>query len=324
MFNPKTLEARAFAPASIGNVAVGFDILGHALSGIGDLVCVRQSSEQGVRIAEILGRVTELPKSAKSNTASAAVLAMVKQLGLGSVGLELVVEKGIPLSSGMGGSAASAVAAVAAVNYMLSDPLPIEELYEFALAGEAVASGGVAHGDNVAASLLGGLALCPADGPPIRLPVDPTLHCVLVHPEIEIRTEDARAILPAEFPLKAFVAQSTNLAGVLVGCQRGDKNLIARSLSDQMIEPCRRSLIPGFDDVKAAAMASGALGCSISGAGPSVFAWFVTTSSGDLDPGSLPSELQAAAGRMLAAFNQHGIAATIYSSPVNCPGVQIL
>jgi homoserine kinase len=324
MFDPVIPEARAFAPASVGNVAVGFDILGHALSGVGDFVVVRRCSVPGVRIAEISGLVTELPKSAKSNTASAAVLAMVERLGLGSSGFELTVEKGIPLSSGMGGSAASAVAAVAAVNHMLSDPLPIEELYEFALAGEAVASGGVAHGDNVAASLLGGLSLRSTEGPPVRLPVDPTLHCVLVHPKIEIRTEDARTILPTEFPLRTFIDQSTNLAGVLVGCQSGDKDLIARSLSDQMIEPCRRSLIPGFQDVKNAAMASGALGCSISGAGPSVFAWFVTTSPGDLDPSDFPPELQTAGGRMLAAFQQHGIDATIYSSPVNCPGVQIL
>lgn len=308
-------EAVALAPASVGNVGVGFDILGHAVAGAADRVIVRRGAEPGVRVVEISGCVTDLPKSARNNTASVAVLEMVRQLGLGAVGLEIILHKGIPLASGMGGSAASAVGAVAALNELLAERLPTPELYPFALAGESVTTGGAVPGDNVAASLLGGLTLChPQPGTlPVRLPVPDTIWCALVHPEFQISTREARVILPEEFPLKTVVSQSANLAGLLAGCQSGNLDQIARSLQDLLIEPCRSPLIPGFADVKNAALQAGALGCSISGAGPSLFAWF----SGDADA-------DAGAAAMVAAFGRHAIAATFLCSPVNCPGVQVL
>ncbi len=347
MFNPAVSEATAMAPASVGNVAVGFDLLGHALQGAGDTVTARRCDRPGVHVSKISGLVTDLPSDANKNTASAAVLAMWNRLRLGedesvaaTTGVELEIHKGIPLASGMGGSAASAVAAVAALNGLLADPLPILELYPFALAGEVVASGGeldedgnikkgAAHGDNVAASLLGGLTLCHPDPKrlPLRLAVPGSLQCVLVHPDLEIRTADARAILPAEVPLKTAVGQSGNLAWLLAGCQSGRVDWIRGALSDILVEPYRKALIPGFEQVQQLAMERGAVGCSISGAGPSVFAWFETGNPAtDTDAGHVrpATELPAIADEIAAVFAAQNLTSTSLICPVDCPGVQLL
>lgn len=354
MFDPNKQQATATAPASVGNVAVGFDLLGHALQGAGDTVTVRRCQRPGVHVVGIRGLVTDLPSDANKNTASAAVLAMWNRLGLGegvvdatprssdvdtTCGVELEIDKGIPLASGMGGSAASAVAAVAALNGLLADPLPTLELYPFALAGEVVASGGeldengkiksgAAHGDNVAASLLGGLTLCHPDPErlPLRLAVPGSLQCVLVHPDLEIRTADARAILPKEVPLKTAVGQSGNMAWLLAGCQSGRLDWIRGALVDILVEPHRKALIPGFEQVQQLALDRGALGCSISGAGPSVFAWFDQPNAGRAsgDAATQFAALQDVAAAMVDLFAKHNLTATSLISPVDCAGVQLL
>jgi homoserine kinase len=266
-------RATAFAPASVGNVAVGFDVLGHSFQAIGDRVRATRVEEPGVRIRSVTGAVSELPREPERNTAGMAVLAMVQDLKL-DFGIDLEIDKGIPLGSGLGGSAASAVAGVVAANALLSDPLGKLELLKFAMRGEAVASGTV-HVDNIAPSLYGGLVLTVGiDNPNVKqIPVPPSVRCVLVHPHMMLSTREARQILNRSIDLSDVIWQSANLAGFLTGCFTGDLQLIRESLADVIIEPQRKVLIPGFQAVKDGALANGALGCSISGAGPTVFAW---------------------------------------------------
>jgi homoserine kinase len=266
-------HAIAFAPASVGNVAVGFDVLGYSAAFAGDRVRAVRTASRGVRIAAIGGVVTDLPLDAERNTAGMAVTALAEGLGL-DFGFELTIEKGIPMGSGLGGSAASAVAAVVAANALLDEPVDNLRLLKFAMRGEEVASG-TAHIDNIAPSLYGGLVLSVGiDNPHIKqIPVPPILRSVLVRPHRVLETRGARAILGRTVTLSDVVWQQANLAGFVAGCFTGDLPLIAASLEDVLIEPQRKSLIPGFGAVQAAAKAGGALGCSISGAGPAMFAW---------------------------------------------------
>jgi homoserine kinase len=266
-------RAVAFAPASVGNVAVGFDVLGYSAPFAGDRVYAARTEAPGVRIAGITGIVTGLPHDFERNTAGMAVAAMVEALAC-DFGIELTIDKGIPLGSGLGGSAASAVAGVVAVNALLEEPLDNLRLLGFAMKGEQVASG-TAHIDNVAPSLYGGLVLSVGiDNPHIKqIPVPPSVRSVLVRPHRVLETRGARAILGRTVTLSDVVWQQANLAGFVAGCFSGDLTLIAASLEDVLIEPQRKSLIPGFEAVQDAARAHGALGCSISGAGPAMFAW---------------------------------------------------
>ena len=266
-------SATAFAPASVGNVAVGFDVLGHSFQTIGDKVTARRIAQPGVVISSIGGLVSDLPREPEKNTAGMAVLSMVRDLNL-DFGIELAIEKGIPIGSGLGGSAASAVAGVVAANALLPTSLSQLELLKFAMKGEAVASGAV-HVDNIAPSLFGGLVLTVGiDNPNVKqIPVPPSVRCVLVHPHMMLSTKAAREILNRSIDLSNVIWQSANLAGFLTGCFTGDLRLIRESLEDVIIEPQRKVLIPGFQEVKDGAIRNGALGCSISGAGPTVFAW---------------------------------------------------
>ncbi|MGI9264254.1 MAG: homoserine kinase [Gammaproteobacteria bacterium] len=263
-----------FAPASVGNVGVGFDILGHAIAGIGDEVTLTASNTDGILIGSIEGVTKTLPFDPQLNTASRPLLAMRRDLGI-SQGVRVDIQKGVSLGSGMGGSAASAVAAVVAADQLWQLDLEWTQLLSYALIGEEVASG-TAHPDNVAASLIGGLVLCEQTEDrvhPTRLPVPKDLRCVLIHPEITIATEEARALLETHVSLQGHVQQSQCLAGFIAGCCRGDTEQIGRCLKDLIIEPQRSALIPGFDALQKAALENGALGMSISGSGPSVFAW---------------------------------------------------
>ncbi len=302
--------ASAFSPASVGNVGVGFDILGHVIEGVGDTVHVRRIAAQEVRIADIRGATVDLPRDAPGNTAGAALISLLEAERPG-FGFEIEIEKGIPLGSGMGGSAASCVAALVAANALLPRPLPREALYPHALVGEAVASGG-RHGDNLGPMLLGGLVLSTADRlVPIPVPAD--WHCVLVHPEAVLETRRARAALAGAYELKEFVAQSAHLALLLAGCQRGDAALVREGLDDVLVEPRRAPLIGGFDAAKGAALAAGAMGASISGAGPSVFAWFETR-----------AQAEAAAPRIQAAFAAAGFDSQAWVSPIAAPAARLL
>lgn len=310
---PKRYAARAFAPASIGNIGVGFDLLGHAIEGPRDIAIVRRIDAPVVRIAAIRGEVTgvdALPLEAERNTAGRALIALRESLGLG-YGFEVELEKGIPLGSGLGGSAASCVAALIAANAVLDAPLSRDALYPFALQGEAVASGSL-HGDNVAPMLLGGVVLATQERM-IPLQVPNWLYCVVVHPDQVLETRRARAALSEPYPLSQFVEQSTHLALFLTGLQRGDIALIRDGLHDVLVEPRRASLIPGFVEVKAAALANDALGASISGAGPSVFAWFASKENAE-----------AAAPAMRAAFVAAGYDARAYVSPVAARRAEVL
>jgi homoserine kinase len=261
-------SATAFAPATVANVAVGFDILGFAIDGVGDTVTVEIQQSRGINLRGPEG----FPLEPEKNTATAGLLELLRDQKLGH-GFSVSVKKGIPLSSGMGGSAASAVAGIVAANALLERKLSRDKLLHYALIGEAVASGAI-HADNVAPCLLGGFVLIKSAEPPdlIELP-SPELQCVLVHPGLKISTREARKILKPELSLQTYVRQSSHLAGFIAACFNGDHKLLSRSFEDLVIEPQRSQLIKGFHEVKKAALSSGAIGCSISGSGPSVFAW---------------------------------------------------
>lgn len=303
-------QARAFSPASVANVAVGFDLLGYAVPDVGDTVTVRRIDAPEVRIVAIRGAAIELPLDAPSNTAGAALIALREALAL-PFGFEVEIDKGIPLSSGMGGSAASCVAALVAANALLDAPLSREQLYKYSLDGEAVASGS-RHGDNLGPMFLGGLVLSTLERL-VPVPVPAHWHSLLVHPDALLETRRAREALQGSYALKEFVAQSSNLALVLAGCHAGDAGLVRAGLADVLIEPRRAPLIVGFDAAKAAALAAGAMGAGISGAGPSVFAWFEERGAA-----------VAAAPKVQAAFAAAGFDSQSWVSPINSPGARLL
>jgi len=303
-------EATAFSPASIGNLGIGFDILGQSFAGAGDRATVRRIQSGKVQISAIRNAPVALPLDAEKNTAGAALIALREALKL-PYGFDIELDKGIPFGSGMGGSAASCVAALVAANTLLDAPLSAEQLYPFALAGEAVASGG-RHGDNVGPMLLGGVVLATLDHL-VKIPVPDAWHSVLVHPDAVLETRRAREALKGAYAIGDFVAQSANLALVLAGCQRGDAGLVRAGLNDVLVEPRRAPLIEGFERVKQAALDHRAMGASISGAGPSVFAWFESRAEAD-----------AAAPAMQAAFAEAGIASESFISPVNGPAARVL
>ncbi|MDH5834304.1 homoserine kinase [Luteimonas kalidii] len=306
-------SATAFAPASVGNIGVGFDLLGHAVEGPRDVATVRRIEAPTVRIDAITGDIAgidALPLEAARNTAGGALIALREAMGV-PFGFALELRKGIPLGSGLGGSAASCVAALVAANALLDAPLPREALYPFALAGEAIASGS-RHGDNVAPMLLGGVALATATRA-LRIEVPAWLHAVVVHPDQVLETRRSRAVLAEPYPLAAVVEQTAHLAQFLLGLQRGDPGLIRDGLHDVLVEPRRAPLIPGFAQVKSAALAHGALGASISGGGPSVFAWFDSRAAAE-----------AAAPAMRGAFVDAGIAARAYVTPVDAARAEVI
>ncbi|MEC9416008.1 MAG: homoserine kinase [Pseudomonadota bacterium] len=266
----------AFAPASIGNVAVGFDMLGLAIDGVGDRVSVRKTEAHGVMIKEIYDHNGQphqnLSREAEKNTASIAANSFWESHGIGC-GVELIIHKGIPLQSGMGSSAASAVAGVVAVNALLKKPLDKSKLLSFALKGEKYASGEV-HADNVAPSLIGGLVFCPQSMLPetLSIKVSENLSSVLIHPDLFVNTAESRLSLKANYSLSEMLQQQSYLAGFLLGIKENNFSLIRDNLKDIIVEPQRSSAVPCFDRVKETAINNGAFGCSLSGSGPSIFA----------------------------------------------------
>jgi homoserine kinase len=306
-------EATAFAPATVANVAVGFDILGYAVESVGDTATVTVTDDPTVTVSGITDAAGaslegEIPIDPERNTATVGLIRLRADLGLRH-GFRVALRKGIALGSGMGGSAASAVAALVAANSLLERPLPEETLIGYALLGERVASG-TAHPDNATPCLFGGLTLVTSVSPYhyVRLPVPPEILTVLVHPHTRLDTRRARRVLRPDVPLADCVRQSAALAGFVAGCYANDTKLLGECLRDELIEPQRAALIPGFAEVKAAAMAAGALGASISGAGPAVFAWVTSADAAEC--------VRAA---MVGAFAEYGGAeCDSWVSPV-CP-----
>jgi len=303
-------ERTAKAPASIGNLATGFDILGHTIEGPEDRVVVRRINAAMTRLSSVSGVLRELPGDPQRNTALRALEALRTDCGL-AFGFEVDIVKGIALGSGMGGSAASAVAALVAANALLPEPLQVEALYPYAVEGEAAASGGH-HGDNVGPMLLGGLVLATPDRL-VRLPVPRGLTCVLVHPHLVLETRRAREALAGAYTIGDFVPQSAGLAELLVGLFTGSAPALRAGLRDVLVEPRRAHLIPGFATVKRAALDGGALGASISGGGPSVFAWFEDRTIAE-----------AAAPLMRTAFASAGLPSDVFVSPVDGPAARIV
>ena len=261
----------AYAPGSVSNVACGFDVLGFAMDEPGDVVIAGQKDGPGVRIDAIHGDGGRLPLDPARNTAGAAAIALLQRLET-TRGVALTIHKGLPLASGVGSSGASAVAAVVAVNELLGRPASLDLLLSCAMAGEQ--AGGAFHPDNVGPSLYGGFILARGANPPdiVRLPVPDGLACAVLHPHVEIETGAARALLGDTVLLRDAVRQWGNVGGLVAALFTNDRGLLSRSLEDVIAEPKRAGLVPGFFDIKAAALSAGALGCSLSGSGPSVFA----------------------------------------------------
>lgn len=304
---------RVFAPATVANVACGFDIFGFALETPGDEIHATLSEMPGVRITDITGDGGLLPRQTEKNTAGVSVLKLLEHVN-SDQGIELVIHKKMPLASGLGSSAASTVASVFAANELLGQPLSREALLPFAMEGERIACG-TAHADNVAPSLLGGFVVVRSYEPldVVRVPIKSQLYCAVLHPHLKINTAEARQLLKNEITLKQHTLQSGNVAGLVIGCMQGDYGLIQRSLHDVIVEPLRSSLIPGFYTIQQAAIAAGALGCSISGSGPSIFALTTTR--------ALATSVVAA---MAQACQQHHVASDSYISAMNQTGVQVL
>lgn len=305
-------SATASAPASIGNVGVGFDILGQAFDAARDVVTAVRDEKPGVRLMQVSGLVSSLPSEPERNTALAAAQAVLVAAGSPS-GMRLSIVKGVPLAAGMGGSAASAVAGAAAANALLGEPFELEELLPFALEGERVASD-PPHWDNVMASLLGGLVLAARENPPLvqRLPAPQGVVAILLHPDAAVETRMARSILAEQVPLKLAVEHSRRVAAFVAGCATGDLKLVRAGLEDLLVEPQRQHLVPALPNVKAAALEAGALGSSFSGSGPSVFAW------------ALEADADAVEHAMLAAFAAAGVGARPYRAAVASQGVRVL
>lgn len=303
---------RAFAPATVANLAAGFDVLGLALDAPGDTVHARLGGPGGVHIAEIRGDGGRLPREAAANTAGIAAIATLRRAGV-EADVELIVEKGLPIGSGLGSSAASAAAAAVAVNALVGGPLRKRDLVEPCLDAEAAVSG--RHADNVAPALLGGLVLVRSTDPVdlVRLPIPESLRVAVVTPRFELATRAAREALPATVPLHELVVASANLGGLVAACFSGDLSLLGRCITDRVVTPARAALIPGCEAVMQAALDTGALGSSISGAGPSVFA--LCRSEGGA---------RRAAEAMQRAFSAAGLDSTAHVSPVDCPGARVL
>jgi homoserine kinase len=264
-------SVRAFAPATVANVSCGFDIFGFAVEAPADEVEVTLTNKPGVIITRIEGDDGRLPLEAEKNTSGVAILEYLRALDTG-FGAEIMLKKNLPLGSGMGSSAASSVAALVAINHLFDNRLTKEELLPFAMEAERIACGS-AHADNVAPSLLGGFVLIRGYSPldVTRIPTPDNLFCTLVHPHLELKTSDSRRVLKPTIPIKDAITQWGNIAGLVVGLMKPDYGLISRSLNDVVAEPIRSVLIPGFDSIKAVAIEQGALGCGISGSGPTIF-----------------------------------------------------
>ena len=304
-------EIKLFAPATVANISCGFDILGLCLDSVGDEMTIRKSTEKGVRIISITGQ--NLPLETNKNVAGVAVLAMLDEYD-SEFGFEIEIEKNIKPGSGIGSSAASSAGAVFGVNELLGKPFSNHDLVRFAMEGERLASG-TAHADNVAPALLGNFTLVRSYNPLdiIEIPSPKNLYVSIIHPQIEVKTSDARSVLKKRISLQKTIIQMGNLGGLVAGLFMNDYTLIGRSLHDEIVEPLRSILIPSYDKVKENAIKTGALGAGISGSGPSIFA----LSEGEENAINVGKAMNA-------IYNKLGVDFDIHISKINTQGVKIL
>ena len=304
-------EIKLFSPATVANVSCGFDVLGFCLNSIGDEMVIRKTKEKGIRITKIEGY--DLPFEVEKNVAGVSALAMYEAANP-DCGFEIEIYKHIKPGSGVGSSSASAVGSVYGMNVLLGNPYSKTELTAFSMKGEAVASQSE-HADNIAPALFGGFTLVKSLNPLeiLQIPTPPDLFAVVIHPQIEIKTADARKILPETIALKNAITQWSNVGSLVHGLHTNDYDLISRSLKDVVVEPFRSQLIPGFEKIKKAALENGALGTGISGSGPSVFSLCKTETNA--------KEVEKA---IRLTYQNQNIPFEIYVSKINLEGIKHL
>jgi homoserine kinase len=305
------MEIKLFCPATIANLSCGFDVLGTCLDNVGDEMIIRKSTTKGVRITKIVG--ADLPLETEKNVAGVAALALLNDVDV-DFGFEIEIYKKIKAGSGIGSSSASAAGAVFGINELIGRPFSRKELVYFAMQGEVLASGS-AHADNVAPALCGGFTLVRGYDPLdiVRIDSPSEIYATVIHPQIELKTSEMRAVLQPMVSLKSAITQWGNVGGLIAGLYTSDYELIGRSLHDGIVEPLRGKFIPQFDLVKQAALQNGALGSGISGSGPSIFA---------LSKGKETAEKVANA--MKAIFDGTEIPYEIHVSKINSEGVRII
>jgi homoserine kinase len=306
-----TRVVRAFAPGTVANLGPGLDVLGLAVAGVGDTVTAERTSDREIRI--LSSGHPEISADPPRNTAGIAASLVRERAGGSSIGIALAIEKGLPLAGGQGGSAASAVAAAVAVNALLGNALSSQELLEPCLEAEAAVAG--RHADNVGAALFGGVVLVESLDPPavVRLAYPRELLVVMVEPRQTLRTEEARSRLPRAVDLSLAVAQAARVGALVSALASGDWELLRRSVEDGVAEPARAPLLPGFLEAKRRALAAGAFGCSISGSGPTAFAF-----SRD------PTSARRVGGEMVAAYRSVGVEATARVCEIDDEGARVL
>lgn len=304
-------EIKLFSPATVANVACGFDVLGFCLDTIGDEMVVRKTEEKGIKITKIEGH--DLPFEAEKNVAGVSALAMYKDLQP-DCGFEIEIYKNIKPGSGIGSSSASAAGSVYGMNELLGKPLDKTKLTYYAMKGEALASQ-CEHADNLAPAIFGGFTLVKSTHPlqVLELPTPSDLYATLIHPQIEVKTSESRAILPKDIPLSSAITQWANVGSLVHALHTSDYSLIKDALVDVVIEPYRKQLIPHFDKVKTAVLDAGALGCAISGSGPSIFA---------LSKGEETAKAVETAMRLVYAKTE--IAFETYVSKINEEGIKTI
>jgi homoserine kinase len=308
-------RVKIYAPATIGNVGPGFDVLGMAITNLGDIVEARRKRGPGVEILKMTGYgADKLPYEAEKNTAGMAALKTLERIRT-TGGVNLIIDKGVPYPCGLGSSAASAVAAAKAVNLLYGEPLSDEEVLEAATEAEAAVSGGF-FADNTAAALYGGVVVTFTENGKIKatpLGTIPNTLIVVATPEIPMPTKKSRGVLPKEVPMKNFVANMAATATMVAAVGKKDPVLFGRSVDDRIVEPARKGLITGFDDVKAAAMGKKALGCSIAGAGATIFAL-----------AKRESPVCRIGEAMKQAFLKHGIESTVHICNMDKRGARLI
>ena len=304
-------ELKIFSPATVANVSCGFDVLGFCLDTIGDEMVIRKTAKKGVKITKIEG--ADLPYETENNVAGVAALAIMNAANP-DFGIEIEIYKNIKPGSGVGSSSASASGAVWAINELLGKPFNKQELTAFGMKGEAVASG-AEHADNVAPGIFGGFTLVKQLNPlrVVQLPTPSEMYATIIHPQIEVKTSEARAILPKEVSLDKAIKQWANVGSFVSGLYDEDYELISESLVDSIVEPHRSKLIPHYDKVKQAMLAAGALGAGISGSGPSIFS---------LCKGEEIAKKVADA--VIEVYKDTGIEYDVYVSKINSKGIKII